>query len=313
MEKLRGKALKKGDSIGICAPSGALSEGQSLEKVVIGIENLGFKPILGKSCYESYGYLAGNDDIRTEDLNSMFENPNVDGILCLRGGYGTPRIVDKIDYDIIRKNPKIFMGYSDITALLISINQNTGLVTFHGPMGASNVITNNDEEFTLNSFLKNLTCKKPFEYLENPKGREIVTYSSGKATGEIIGGNLSLLVSTLGSKYEIDTKGKILFIEEINEYTYRVDRMLTSLRLSGKFEDCAGIILGDFNACDNEKDGYSLSLHQVIKDVIGDLNKPVISNFSSGHCENMITIPFGVKCELDAESQKIKILEDSLL
>lgn len=312
MTKLKGKALKYGDTIGICAPSGALSEGQSLEMAVKGIEKLGFKTIVGKSCFESYGYLAGTDDIRADDLNFMFENPQVNAIVCLRGGYGTPRIIDKINYEIIKKNPKIFIGYSDITALLISINQETGLVTFHGPMAASEEIMRNEKGMTLYSFLKNMTCRKPFEFLENPLNRQLKTYCPGKACGEITGGNLSLLVSTLGSKYEVNTKGKILFIEEINEYTYRVDRMLTSLRLAGKFDDCAGIIFGDFNCCDNEKDGYSLSLEQVINDVIGDIKKPVVTNFSSGHCKNMITIPFGTKCEINTENNRIRILEDNL-
>jgi len=220
----------------------------------------------------------------------------------MRGGYGTPRILDMIDYEIIKNNPKTFIGFSDITALHVAFNQKCNLVTYHGIMGLTSPKW---DEFTYESLLDAINMKEYLE-LKNPKGEEIQTLIDGAAEGEIIGGNLALLTATIGTEYEIDTKGKILFIEEIGEPIYRIDRMLTQLALAGKFNDCSGIIFGDFNNCNKQNDD-EFELMEILKDRIEKYNKPCIYNLKSGHCMPMITIPFGVKCSLDATSKKVKI------
>lgn len=305
------KKLKFGDTIGLIAPSSPTSTFERVEMAKEKIIQMGFKVKMGKSPYERYGYLSGTDKIRAEDINNMFADPEVNGIICLRGGYGTPRILDLIDYEIIRKNPKVFLGYSDITALHIVFNQIANLVTFHGPMVSSDML-GEFSEFTKNSVFKTLMDSEVIGLIENPLGYEIETLQGGKAEGTAIGGNLSLISSTIGTAFEIDTKGKILFIEEIGEEPYRIDRMLNQLRLAGKLNDAIGIIFGDFNNCVPSDLNQSLGLEEVINDFIRPLKIPIISNFRAGHCEPQITIPFGIKISLDADNKKIRVLEGAV-
>ncbi|HSH35961.1 LD-carboxypeptidase [Schnuerera sp.] len=309
MEKMiRPKGLKIGDTLGVVAPASPTTK----DKVELAYEKLsqmGFNVVMGESCYSSYGYLAGSDELRAKDLNNMFNNKEVKGIICLRGGYGTPRILELLDYELIKNNPKVFIGYSDITALHIVFNQLSDLVTFHGPMAASD-LTGDFSEFSKNS-LYNFILEGEFDStIKNPK-EEIITINGSIAEGTIIGGNLSLITSTIGTKYEIDTKGKILLIEEVGEEPYKIDRMLTQLRLSNKLEDAEGIVLGDFNNCVPESSEYddSLTLEEVIDNIIKPLGKPTIFNLQSGHCEPVITIPFGVKARLNADNKELTILE----
>lgn len=301
------KKLNKGDTIGIIAPSSPYkpkskySLNCELYKIKKTIESFGYKVKMGNTCYLSYkGYLAGDDYARAKDIEDMFMDKDIDGILCLRGGYGTPRILDKINYDIIKKNPKVFIGYSDITALHIAFNQYCNLVTYHGIMASTSP---NWHEFTYNSF-KNMINMKDNLTIENPLEEELYTLVDGTAEGMLIGGNLSLIASTMGTNYEINTKDKILFIEEVGEKIYRIDRMLTQLDLGGKFEDCSGIIFGDFEDCKKEKnDDYEL--YDLLLDRIKKYNKPCIYNLQSGHCNPMISIPLGMNCKLDATNKSI--------
>lgn len=306
---IKPRTLKYGDAIGVIAPSGPCYEDERIELGKKTLEGMGFKVKMGKSCYERYGYLAGKDEIRAHDLNSMFSDKDVDGIICLRGGYGTPKILERIDYEIIKKNPKVFVGFSDITAIHIAINQICDLVTFHGPMVTSNMVEKFDE-FTRNYLLDFILGKEDFRSLNNPKGEEIRCFYDGQTEGELVGGNLSLICATIGTPYEIDTKGKILFMEEVNEEPYKVDRMLTQLYLSGKLQDANGIILGDWNDCIPEIPERSLTLTQVFDDIIKPLKKPTIYNFKAGHCRPMVTLPMGVNVAMDASKGEI-ILKES--
>lgn len=301
------RKLNKGDTIGIIAPSSPYralckeSLNYELDNIKKTIENFGYKVKMGSTCYLSYkGYLAGTDEDRVKDIEIMFEDKNIDAILCLKGGYGTPRILDKINYDIIKNNPKIFIGYSDITALHIAFNQICNLVTFHGIMAAT---VSNWDEFTYNSFMDILDMKENLE-LKNPEDEELYTLVKGSTNGIIIGGNLSLIASTIGTSYEINVKDKILFIEEIGESIYKIDRMLTQLELSGKFNDCKGIIFGDFEDCNKERE-EDYDLYDLLLNKIKKYNKPCIYNLQSGHCKPMISMPLGVNCELDATNKKI--------
>lgn len=307
---IKPKVLRFGDTVGIIAPASPTTDG-NIKKVEKKLTDMGFKVKMGKSVYERYGYLSGNDAVRAEDINSMFKDKEIDGIICIRGGYGTPRILDLIDYEIIKENPKVFVGYSDITALHIAFNQIAGLVTFHGPMAASDMVRN-FSDFSKDHLLKAIMDDEPLGGISNPEGEEIITINGGIGEGEIIGGNLSLIVDTIGTPYEIDVKGKILFIEEVGEEPYNIDRMFNQLRLSGKLSEAEAIILGDFNKCDPEKPDESLTLEQVINDHIKPLGKPTIYNLQAGHCQPMVTIPFGVRARLDADNKELTILENSI-
>jgi len=306
---IKPKALKFGDTLGVIAPASPTTE-ENVKKSYDSLVEMGFKVKMGKSCYGNYGYLAGPDGLRAGDINNMFKDKEVDGIICLRGGYGTPRILDLLDYDLIKNNPKIFIGYSDITALHIAITKISNLVTFHGPMVSSDLI-GGFNDFSKMSLYNFIMEGKFIGSIKNPKGEEIETINGGIAEGEIIGGNLSLIADTIGTPYEIDLKGKILFIEEIGEEPYQIDRMLTQLRLSGKLKEAEGIILGDFNNCVAKTLKYddSLTLKQVIEDIIKPIERPTIANLRAGHCEPIVTLPFGVKAKLDANKKELTILE----
>lgn len=305
---IKPKALQPGDLIGIIAPASPAPE----EKVKLAIEQveaLGFRVKMTQSCYEKHGYLAGTDDRRAEDLNLMFRDPEVKGILCLRGGYGTPKILNKIDWAAIKANPKVFCGYSDITALHLGMNQISGLVTFHGPMAASDIAGGMDD-YSKDYWLRALTQTAPLGEISNPAGEEIHCLVPGEASGELVGGNLALVAATIGTPYEIDTKGKILFLEDIGEEPYRVDRMLTQLALAGKFADAVGIVLGDWNDCDPAKPEQSLSLLEVFTEIVVPYGKPMIYNLQAGHCTPKVTLPFGVRAVLKAE-EKVLVIEES--
>lgn len=301
------KTLKKGDIIGLVAPSGPVEQLSTVEAAAEGLCKLGFQVKVGKSCYLKYGYLSGKDHERADDLNSMFQDKNIAGILCVKGGYGLTRILDLLDYDVIRQNPKVLIGYSDITALHLALNKKCNMVTFHGPVGYD--LAGEFNEFSKSFFLKALTSDEPMGELFNPEGRDISCLHSGKTSGEIIGGNLSLIAATIGTEYEIDTKGKLLLIEDIGEEPYRVDRMLTQLRMAGKFHDCNGIIIGDWNNCNPVNPERSLTLNEVFNDIILPFKKPTICNVAAGHCTPKLTIPFGVQTILDADACKIIVTE----
>lgn len=308
---IKPKSLKVGDTIGVIASSSPTTP----ERVALAkesLEKLGFNVKLSPSCHQTHGYLAGEDQLRADDINNVFGDKDIDGIICLRGGYGAPKILDKIDYQIIRDNPKVFVGYSDITALHIAFTQQCQLVTFHGPMAASDMAGGLDD-FSKESLLKAIMGDQPMGTLDNPEGTEIKTLVGGVATGEIIGGNLALIAATMGTPYQINTKGKLLLLEDIGEEPYRVDRMLTQLLLGGVLHDAEGIILGDWNDCDPKDKDKSLSLMEVFEEIIVPVGKPTIYDLKAGHCSPKITVPFGIKATMDADKGIVTIEEKATL
>ncbi|WP_026477607.1 S66 peptidase family protein [Alkaliphilus transvaalensis] len=308
---LKPKALKKGDTIGITATSSPTTE-EKVRAAKTRLEEMGFRVKVAESCFSKHGYLAGNDQLRADNLNEMFADQGIDGIICLRGGYGAPKILDKVDFQLIKANPKIFMGYSDITALHMAMNQISGLVTFHGPMAASDIAGGLDD-FSRYEFLKAITEPQPMGLIPNPENIKVETLVEGRAEGVIIGGNLALISATMGTPYEINTKGKIILLEEIGEEPYSVDRMLTQMALAGKFDDAAGIILGDWNDCQPKKHDESLSLMEVFQEIILPYGKPTIFNLKAGHCHPKVTIPFGVRGVLDATIGSLEIKESATI
>lgn len=309
---LYGKKLKPGDTIGLIGPSGAVRKEGAVDRAIQYMQEMGFKVKVSESAHARYGYLAGTDEVRARDLNAMFADPQVDAIVCTRGGYGAMRMLDILDYETIRANPKIFVGFSDVTALNIAFLEKCGLVTFHGPMATS---WNDDfpDGFTKDAFYRAVMEAKPLGALDNAPGyHERRTVNSGCAEGVLVGGNLSLIAGTIGTPYEINTKDRILFIEEIGERTYCVDRMLTQLRLAGKFEDCAGVVFGDFNDCPVEYPEFGLTLEEVIRDVAAPCGKPIFTGLQAGHVSPKITVPLGVQCRMDADACTLEILESAV-
>ncbi len=293
--------LKRGDCVALIAPSSSATA-QELQEAIASIEKMDLVVKVYDSCRANHGHLSGVDALRADDVNRAFLDDDVKGIICLRGGYGTPRILDRIDYRAIASHPKLFLGYSDITALHSAINNLAKLITLHGPMPAPAWVKNLDD-YTKHHLERALFETGPLGEIVNPPGQAIQTLVPGAASGQLVGGNLSLLSAALGSKYAVDTKGKILFIEDVDESVYRVDGMLSSLRLAGKLSDAAGIVLGTFSGCNREvkKNGFQdLELLTVFQEIIAPLGIPTVYNFRAGHNYPQPTLPLGVDVTLDA-------------
>lgn len=297
------KSIKFGDTIGVICPSSPV-EIQRAEKVKAKLESMGYKVKYGESVYSSeHGYLAGSGQLRAEDVNEMFADKEVDGIICMRGGNGSCRIMGKLDAQIVKANPKMFVGYSDITSLHVFFNQNADLITFHGPMASSNIL-NDYDDFTKEAFESVINMGEEHT-LKNPKGVEFEIFKAGYAEGAIIGGNLALICSAIGTHYEIDVKDKILFIEDVGETVERIDRMMWQLKYTKKLEQAKGIIIGDFADCNNENDP-SYGVKELMLDVLSDIDVPIMYNIKSGHCFPMSTLPLGAKCTMDTTKKEIK-------
>lgn len=299
-----GKKIVKGSVIGLITPS-SICDLKKLDKAMENLEKMGYKVKLGKNVGKRWHSFGGTDLERAEDLNNMFKDNEVDGILCIRGGYGSIRFLDYIDYNLIQENPKLLIGYSDITSLHQALYKKCNLVTLHGPMAVSN-FSEEINEITKNHFIKSIEglCDKnllgniPFEVLVK-----------GECEGILVGGNLTTLVSHIGGEYEIDYKDKILFIEDIGENTYKIDRMLCQLKNRGVLNKLKGVIIGDFSYCEKGGEDH-MSLEEVFYNYFNNLKKPVIFNVKSGHCEPMLTLPFGVKIKINTDEKKIELLEN---
>lgn len=296
--------LKKGDTIGIISPAGSITH-QQLETTIANMKKFGFIPFPGKFVLNKKGFLAGSDTQRAADINNMFENKNVAGIICSRGGYGTTRLLHLLDYSIIKQNPKPIMGHSDITALLNAIHFKTGLITFHSPMGISSF-----NEQTIKYF-KKVLMNPEREYsifLPRKPGNEeekAFIINEGKASGILAGGNLSLLVSLIGTPFDIDYKDKIIFIEEINEAPYRIDRMLTQLIASYRLTQAAGIACGVFTKCDSDNSTYNNNCKTVLMERLSNLNIPAVYGFQFGHIPINATMPIGSYVLLNTYNQSL--------
>lgn len=304
---IRPKPLKKGDTIGLVGTSSPTPP-ERIKPAIEAMETLGLNVVLGESCYATHGYLSGKDELRARDINMMFQNPSISGVFSIRGGYGSARILPLLDFQMIKSNPKIFAGYSDVTSLHIAFNQICNIVTFHSPM-PSTELYNNVDSYTMDSYIDNIFSENPLGLIKNPEGIELKTLVKGEGEGILIGGNLSLLAASIGTKYEIDTKGKILFIEEVDEEPYRIDRMLLQLKEAGKLKDAEGIILGAWTNCTSKEPEKSLSLMEIFKELIAPENKPTIYNFKCGHCLPTATLPLGSRARIDGEKTSIYVID----
>ena len=349
------RLLRPGDTVAIIATSGPV-DASRLAKGVEVIKSMGLEPMVMESCRHQHGFLAGPDDVRLRDLHMAFQMPTVRGIFVARGGYGAGRLLPYVDFELIRQNPKVFVGYSDVTALHIAINQRCGLVTFHGPMPAADLWRGDEVTIeSLRSMIFKCQCKcreahhcavgaalvsaracenstiavqpsnctiyilcgqtqglplqhanrnlslscdahreRKYCLLVNPPGHPLTTIVPGHATGKLTGGNLSLIAASIGTPYEIDTRGCILFLEEVGEEPYSVDRLLLQLQQAGKLGDAAGIILGDFSPETLE------TLHISVDEIIKPAQKPTIAGLKCGHTSPNITLPLGAVVTIQA-------------
>ena len=293
--------LKKGAVIGLVSPSSPISEERE-EQCKNVIESLGYKVKMSDNITASKGgFMAGDEKIRAQWINKMFADPEVDAIFCIRGGDGANRIIEYIDLDIIRNNKKIFVGYSDITSLHFLFNQKCDLVTFHGPMVSSNMVDNFDDE-SKSAFFEALNAENEYTY-KAPAGFEVGVAREGKSRGIMVGGNLTVMCASLGTSVEMQTRDKIIFIEEIGEHIGNLDRHIYQLRNAGKFDGARGIILGQFARCNVEEEDYTIV--QSVMDATEGLNIPVMYNIQSGHGFPMINLPMGAECFMDTDSKSI--------
>jgi muramoyltetrapeptide carboxypeptidase len=295
-KNLKPPKLQKGETVGVIAPAGPVTPSEIQPGIKL-LESFGYKVIISPHVYQRQGYLAGNDETRLQDLNAMLENQDVKVIFCARGGYGTLRLLEKIDFDLIRMNPKIIVGYSDITALLLAIYKKTGLVTFHGTMIKE---LSKNRKRNLASFLDFISSDKMGK-VDLASG---ITLAPGRAEGTLLGGNLSLICHLVGTPFMPSLKKSILFVEEKEEPLYRIDRMMTHLRLSGHLKGLVGLIAGTFEGCGNIS-----SINGVLRDTVSDLKIPLLSGLPVGHGLENISLPIGVQAFLDTEAMILSITE----
>ncbi len=309
--RIKPPALRPGDTVGIVAPGSPIKRDLLLAGCE-GLRRLGYKPLYNDSILDRDLYFAGSVTRRARELEEMFERDDVRAIICARGGYGTNYLLEELDLAKLKRNPKIFVGYSDVTTLLTWFTNAAGLVTFHGPMVTKDLAV--PRGLHLASWNAALTATSAWE-LNFPPGSEVKVLLEGSAEGTLYGGCLSMLAASLGTPFEIDTRDTILFMEDVAAKPFQVDRMLMQLKLAGKLETVRGIVFGEMLDCAQPGVEQDYTLEEVVTRVLRDLNIPIAYGLRSGHVtrEN-ITLPLGVRCSLEAKKNgvRLRLLESSV-
>ncbi len=318
LDMIKPAALQRGDLVRLVAPSSPPKDEASLREAITGMESLGYRICYSDVIFRKNGFLAGTDEERAGDFQEAFEDPEVKAVFCLRGGYGAGRLLSRIDWNRVCAHPKVFMGFSDITAISCGLWVRGGMVTFSGPVVMSDL--DNGKPLSI-SWDHARSCFESTEPLgsifSDVFSRQAVrVISSGSAQGRLVGGNLSILCSLLGTSWQPDFRGAILFLEDVAEPTYRIDRCLTQLRNAGVLSAVAGIALGDFCYSENQKKndqrlGVQV-LDEVLADVLCGLAKPVVAGFPFGHIKPKATIPFGCMATIDGEQGDLVIEESGV-
>ncbi len=317
MDVLKPPALKKGDTIGIAAPASHSAFPGALQNGRDSLEALGFRTVTAPHLTDRHGFLAGRDADRLADLECMFADPEIHGIVCLRGGYGSVRMLPRMDFDSVRAHPKVFVGYSDITALHGAIHRKTGLVTFWGPMVSSDM-SPDFHPYNRDAFMKAVSGTAAIGTIAHPDDLPPVqVIRGGKAGGPLIGGTLSLLAAAVGTPYEFEYDGAILFFEDVGEEPHRIDRMLTQLLQAGRLERVAGIVIGECAGCGSAPNNPSFpygnfSIEEVFIDRLQPLGIPVIYGLGIGHGTYKATLPLGVRATLDGDAGSLAIDESGV-
>ncbi len=317
MATVKPRALKPGDTIGVVVPAGPLNR-ERIDRALIRVRDRGFRVKTYGDIYRSRGYLAGDDATRAAEFMAAFADPETAAVWCARGGYGVMRILHRINFDVIRDNPKVFIGFSDITALHIPIQRRTGLVTFHGPnlqdgFGKPDDMPTANQTALWRILLADQQSTGPTRYsydLTSVDQLSLQTINGGTAEGELTGGNLAMLNSTMGTSDEVQTDGRILFVEDVSERLYRIDRYLTQLRLAGKFQSVAGVLLGSFSYDEGDQEDKPSDIAAFLSEFFANIGVPVLAGFPAGHDRYNLTLPMGSRIELDADSQQISLLEN---
>ncbi len=314
MDWIKPNGLKRGDTIALVAPAGPADRTLVLAYKKQ-MEDIGFRVQFDERMLDrKQEYLAGTDDQRVEELNQAIRNPQVRGIFPVRGGFGLTRILDRVDFEALRRDPKVVTGYSDITAFHLANARLSRVISFHSPMPMSNLARADLPEYAFanRSFERMLLVSKfpksmIGEAIEVPQGHQVKTLHGGKSQGRLLGGNLTLVCSTLGTRYAIEPKGAILFLEDVHEEAYRVDRMLSQLRLAGVLDSVAGIVMGRFTY---KSPADELKITSVVDEYMKRVRCPVITDFPVGHVPENATLPFGANVEVDADSGKLIVMEE---
>lgn len=315
MTVIKPKRLALGQTIGVVAPSSPPRQSEDIDLWLEQIRKLGFRVKAGKHLYDRYGYLAGRDEDRAADINAAFADDAIDAIVCLRSGMGSARTLPFLDFELIRNHPKIVIGFSDLTALINAIHAKTGLVTFHGPEAEDQIISRPYSRFEFERVLmagaSNIVMGDPLAMHalapDSPR-KPAVGYVSGKARGRLVGGNLNTIVALLGTPFEPDFEGKLLFLETYNQDTYFVGSMMQHLWLAGKLQQVAGVVFGQFDGC--EEIGFTLQ--EVLAERFVQMKKPAIYGLAIGHMDEQATTPIGCKCELDVDAGSLTLLEPAV-
>lgn len=313
---IRPPRLAPGHRISLIAPAGPLLERDDLTRAEELCRALGYEPIVGRNAYNRHGYCAGTDEERLADLNGALQDSSTDAIWCIRGGYGSLRLLDQVDYSALARRPKALIGFSDVTALLNAITRLTGIVTFHGPVARAGM-----PSFSRTHFERVLTSASPAGPLGRipqptdvlvPQENRIVTLTGGVAEGPLAGGNLTLLQCLIGTPYFPELAGTILFLEDVGEDLYRIDRMLAHLRLIGALRRLAGVVVGRFTEMKRSGGDGALGFDEVLAGYFGPLGIPVAYGFPVGHIEAQWTLPLGVRARLDADRGEVELLEPAV-
>ena len=314
---IKPERLQPGDLVAIIAPASPPPDPKAVDRAVEQVERLGFKPKLGRNVRARLGFLAGSDRERATDLMAAFADRKVRGIICIRGGYGTARLLDRLDYGVIRQNPKVLAGYSDITTLHCALAVKANLISFHSPMLNEGLGSEKFPAFSNESFLRNVTQAQPSGSIcAGYKEKTVAILRRGVVDGELVGGNLSILVTTLGTPYQPQFKNRILFFEDIGERLYRLDRLLTHLLNAGVLQQVAGVAVGINQDCDEPPGAkakeYTQSSADILKDRLKPLGVPVVTGLPFGHRPLNATIPIGVRARLDANRGDLIITESGV-
>jgi muramoyltetrapeptide carboxypeptidase len=312
MNAVKPPRLRKGDLIGLVSPASAPSSGEKIEGSVRYLERLGYRVKVGEHVAKTCGYLAGTDEERAGDFNAMIGDPQVKAIFALRGGYGTPRLLPLIQYRLLARQPKIISGFSDITALQLAIFKKCRLVTFSGPMPAVEFWKNPDP-YTEENFWRLVTSKASIGALSNPAEDPLCVEREGKASGVLLGGNLALFVSTLGTPFMPSLRNAVMVLEEVDEYPHRVDRMFAQLCNAGVLQKAAAVVFGRFTECGPKDPAQPhLTVEHLLKEYAQFARGPVVGNFCYGHVPKKLTVPFGVKATIDTRKQHIGVSESAV-
>jgi muramoyltetrapeptide carboxypeptidase len=299
-------AISRGDTIAVVAPASPVDRRDALARGIASLERMGFRVRADERIFESSRYLAGDDRARAEELMRAFEDPSIKAIIGLRGGYGCSRLISLLKSKRLRPHPKIFMGFSDLTTLQLYFRKRLGWTTIHGPMAVSPSLIDISPD----------QADHLFALLTDPDYRPVLnfprleTWVPGLAEGELTGGCLAIIAESLGTRYEINTDGKILFIEDQGEPPYKLDRMLTHLHLAGKFRSISGVLLGSFIDCEPTQGNYNSS--DILRDILSTLNVPVMANFPAGHGKENWALPIGAKIRMDANARTVEFLEGAV-